>query len=154
MESSNGLPAALSNTCSLFSGIFQRIVIFPVDFYCAFPMDVQSHSPMEFHLCDFWRVIVCPDVRAPPRLGAILLRGTSSRYLFIYIYIHTHTHTHIYLHICTYIHIYIYVYVYMYLHIHIYVYTQRHIYVYVCMCIYIYMYIHIYYTGDSPLQNK
>ena len=30
-------------------------------------MDVQSHSPMEFHLCDFWCVIVCPDVRAPPQ---------------------------------------------------------------------------------------
>ena len=33
------------------------------DFQWHFPMDAQWHFPMEFHFCDFWCVIVCPDHR-------------------------------------------------------------------------------------------
>ena len=46
---------------SLVSGIFQRIVTFPVDNYWKFPMDFQWRFPMELHFCDFWCVIFCPE---------------------------------------------------------------------------------------------
>ena len=45
----------------IFSCIFQRIVTFPVDVHWNVRMDFQRHVPMEFHVCDFWRVIFCPE---------------------------------------------------------------------------------------------
>ena len=63
---SNGLPMVFSNRTSLFSGIFQRTVTCPVDFYWNRQMNVQWHFPMDCHFCEIWRVIFCPDFR---RLG-------------------------------------------------------------------------------------
>ena len=57
----NGFSVIFSNTISLVSDIFRRIVTFPVDFHWNLPMDFQWHSPMEFHFCDFWCVIFCPE---------------------------------------------------------------------------------------------
>ena len=59
---SNGCSVAVSNGSSLLSGIFQRIVTFPVDLYWNSPMDVHCHFPMEFHFCDFWCVIFVPEM--------------------------------------------------------------------------------------------
>ena len=47
----------------LFSGIFQRLVTFPVDFHRKCPKDCRWYFPMEFHFCDFWCVIFCPEHR-------------------------------------------------------------------------------------------
>ena len=91
---------AFSNGISLVRGIFQRIDTFPVDFHWNFPMDVQWHFPMEFHFCDFWCVIVCPDRGAcntsarelmmlswPPSRHSSKLRimrtGCSNKWVFI-----------------------------------------------------------------------
>ena len=30
-------------------------------------MDVQWHVPMEFHFCDFWCVMFCPEIGGPLR---------------------------------------------------------------------------------------
>ena len=57
---SNGCSVAFSNGSSHVSGMFQRIVTFPMDCHWKCPMDVQRQFPIEFHLCYFWRVIVCP----------------------------------------------------------------------------------------------
>ena len=66
----------------IFSGMFQRIVsgivqriftcqryfpkdchfIFPVHFTGYIPMDVHWHLATEFHVCDFRRVIFCPEI--------------------------------------------------------------------------------------------
>ena len=65
---SNGLSVAFSNAISLFSGIFRRIITFPVDVPRICPMDFQWYSPVEFHVCDFRCVISCPeqrDLRSP-----------------------------------------------------------------------------------------
>ena len=53
------LAVAFSNGCSLFSGMFQRIVTFPVDFHWNFPMDVQWHFPMKVHLCTYVFIVAC-----------------------------------------------------------------------------------------------
>ena len=55
------ISVAFSNGISLVSCIFQRIVTFPVDCHWNCPMDFQGHLPTEFHFCDFWCVIVCPE---------------------------------------------------------------------------------------------
>ena len=59
---SNGVSLASSDEYSLVSGIFQRTVAFPVDFHWKRPMDIHRNLPTELHLCEFWRVIVCPDI--------------------------------------------------------------------------------------------
>ena len=59
-----GFSVALFNIISLFSGIFQRIVTLPVDYYWNFPMDFHWHYPMAFHFYEIWRVIFCPDMVA------------------------------------------------------------------------------------------
>ena len=55
---SNGCSVAFSNGISLVSGMFQRIVTFPVDFHWNCPMDCQRHFPLTFHVCDFWCVML------------------------------------------------------------------------------------------------
>ena len=45
----------------IIARIFQRIVTFPVDFHRICPTDVRCRFPTEFHFCDFWRAIVCPE---------------------------------------------------------------------------------------------
>ena len=62
MAFSNGCSGAFPDIISLVSGMFQRSVTFPVDLNWKCPMDVQWHFPMEFHFCDFWCVIVCPEI--------------------------------------------------------------------------------------------
>ena len=64
---SNGFSVAFSSGISLVSGIFQRIATGPVDCYWNCPMDVQWHLPTEFHFCDFWCVIFCPERPTGPR---------------------------------------------------------------------------------------
>ena len=49
------------STCHRY---FQRIVTFPVDCYWKCLMEFHLHFPIEFHFCDFWRVIFCPDCAA------------------------------------------------------------------------------------------
>ena len=66
---SNGLSAAFSNKMSLVCGMFQRIVTCPVDVYWSFPVDFQWHFPMDCYVCDFWRVIFCPDHHGGPQTG-------------------------------------------------------------------------------------
>ena len=61
---------AFSNIVSLVSGIFQRIVTYPVDYYWTCPMDDQWHFPMEFSCCDVWCVIFCPGKSAAERVRA------------------------------------------------------------------------------------
>ena len=61
----SGCSVAFSNGISIVSGSFQRIVTFPVDLHWNYyPLDFQWHSPMEFHSCDFWCVICCPDIQS------------------------------------------------------------------------------------------
>ena len=55
----NGFSVAFSNGISFLSGIFQRIVTFPVDFHWNCPMDFHLHFQMDALCCDFWRVISC-----------------------------------------------------------------------------------------------
>ena len=63
----------------MFSVIFQETItcqlyvpkdsFLPVDFHWNCPMDVQWHFPLEFHFCDFWCVIFCPEDRSPTNGG-------------------------------------------------------------------------------------
>ena len=66
VASSTGFSVACSNGSSLVSGMFQKIVTCLVDFAIQIPSGFQWHFPMDFHFCDFWCVIVCPDPCAPP----------------------------------------------------------------------------------------
>ena len=45
----DGFPVASSNMCFVVSGIFQRIVTCPVEFYWKCPMDCKWHFPIEVH---------------------------------------------------------------------------------------------------------
>ena len=63
LRNHRGFSVACSKGISLFSGIFQRIVICPVDFYWNCPMDFRWHFPVEFHFCEIWCVIFCPEQR-------------------------------------------------------------------------------------------
>ena len=44
-----------------FSSIFQRIVTFPAYVHWNCPINCQWNCPMDFHFCDFWCVICCPE---------------------------------------------------------------------------------------------
>ena len=57
----NGFSAVCFNKVVSVSGMFERIVTFPVDFYWNCPMAFQWRFPMEFQLCAFWCVMFCPD---------------------------------------------------------------------------------------------
>ena len=76
-RSHRGFSVAFANGFSLVSGIFQRVVTFPVDCYWKSPMDVQWHSPMDFHISEFWCGIFCP--KPGRRGGTPKRRGDKSR---------------------------------------------------------------------------
>ena len=63
---SNGCSLAFFNAISLVSCIFQRIVIFPEDVHWNCPMAFQWHFPVDFHVCDSWCEILCPDLGSRP----------------------------------------------------------------------------------------
>ena len=92
---SNGCSASFSNRILHFSGIFQRTVTCPVDFYLNSPMDFQWHSPIYFYFCDFWcAMLPCVWARRPRIAGQlimiiimILISLSLSIHIYIYIYI-------------------------------------------------------------------
>ena len=51
---SNGCSVAVPNGMSFVSGICQRIVTCPVDFYWNCPTKIQWHFSTDFHVCEIW----------------------------------------------------------------------------------------------------
>ena len=74
---SNGFSVTFSNGFSLCSGMFQRIVTFPVDLYRKCSMDLQ-HFPLDFHFCEFWCIIFCPEPVHPGHLARVHADGGAS----------------------------------------------------------------------------
>ena len=58
----DGCSVIFSSIILFASGIFKRVVTFPVDFHWNCPMDFQWHFPMELHFSEFWCVRFWPGI--------------------------------------------------------------------------------------------
>ena len=75
---SNGLSVTVCNTCSFVSGMFQRIVTFPVDDHWNCPMDTRRNFATELYVCEFLVCNMLPQSMANLRTKIMDSRGPDS----------------------------------------------------------------------------
>ena len=69
----NGLSMVVSHMIALVSGMFQRIVTFPVDVHCNYPMNVQWHVPMKLHFTIIIVIIIVVNIIIISSIIAIIV---------------------------------------------------------------------------------